>query len=475
MALWECLDCGTLYAPGLAACPFDDSLNYEEFDGGEVDSARPLMVGNANLSDGSDRTADLQALLDSVPSSGGRVVLPAGHIRTTATVQLSVENTTLEGAGRGSRVGSSQGGLGTQIGPNDDDTFDGTDILLVQMVANTRPLHGAVLRDLQIEGNDVAGLTGIHWRSNRSRIENVGVTQCASHGIRLHGYLSPAWDLYDSTIQAIVSHCGGSALWFDDGATDVHVLPGTVLHDCNKGLHFTGGGSAQVTGVHTYDNTLYNFHFDAAGSRTKISNCKIEGAGQHGIMIDSTTTGYSDIQIEGNNLANNGDSANNTYDHIHVTGVSQNGITRTNIGHNSFTNKGSNTNLARYGVNFNNSAVQTALVVGNSFGPSSHFGTGPLRDNGAGGSVRVIRHNGGYVTEAGGTATVANGATTVVVTHGVAATPSAQHVSVTPTNSMGNAAEFFISSVGATTFTINVNTDPGATTATFAWRIAVVQ
>jgi hypothetical protein len=40
---------------------------------------------------------------------------------------------------------------------------------------------------------------------------------------------------------------------------------------------------------------------------------------------------------------------------------------------------------------------------------------------------------------------------------------------------MGNAAEFFISSVGATTFTINVNTDPGATTATFAWRIAVVQ
>lgn len=85
----------------------------------------------------------------------------------------------------------------------------------------------------------------------------------------------------------------------------------------------------------------------------------------------------------------------------------------------------------------------------------------------------VFRHNRGYVTEASGTATVANATTSIAVTHGLAATPSANHISVTPTNSLGSAAKFWISSVGATTFTINTNVDPGATTATFAWRAAI--
>jgi rubredoxin len=31
MALWECLDCGTLYSPGAPRCPFDGSTDYEEF------------------------------------------------------------------------------------------------------------------------------------------------------------------------------------------------------------------------------------------------------------------------------------------------------------------------------------------------------------------------------------------------------------------------------------------------------------
>jgi hypothetical protein len=42
-------------------------------------------------------------------------------------------------------------------------------------------------------------------------------------------------------------------------------------------------------------------------------------------------------------------------------------------------------------------------------------------------------------------------------------------ISVTPTNSMGTATKFWISGVGATQFTINVDADPGATTAAFVW------
>jgi hypothetical protein len=431
----------------------------------------PFIVGDASLVDGTNRATALQALFDSVPSSGARVVLPAGWIRTQSTVQVRQDSTVVMGAGLSVRDGSSQGGVGTRIGPYPGDTFTGTDILLVQRTANDRPVHGVVLQDFGVEGSNVAGLVGIHFRSNRSRIDRVSVIQCGSHGIRLHGYLSPAWDLYDSTIQGLVSNCGGTALWFDDGATDMHVLPGTVLFNCNKGIHFTGGGSAQVTGVHTYDNTVNNIHFEGAGSRTKISNCKIEGAGQHGVLIDSTIAGYSDIQITSCNLANNGDSALNTYDQIHTMGPSGNGITRLTIVGNNLTNKSANLNLPRYGININSTALQTATITGNAFGPASHWGTGPLRDAGSGSSVRQIRHNGGYITEASGTATVASGATTTVVTHGLGVTPTAAHVNVTPTNNMGNATKFWISTVGATTFTINVNSDPGATTATFAWKV----
>jgi parallel beta-helix repeat protein len=86
------------------------------------------------------------------------------------------------------------------------------------------------------------------------------------------------------------------------------------------------------------------------------------------------------------------------------------------------------------------------------------------------GSSNIVRDNIGYITENSGTTTVANGATTATVTHGLGTTPAVDDITLTPTNNMGNATKFWVSSPTSTQFTINVNTDPGATTATFAWR-----
>lgn len=74
------------------------------------------------------------------------------------------------------------------------------------------------------------------------------------------------------------------------------------------------------------------------------------------------------------------------------------------------------------------------------------------------------------LTENKGSATVASGGTTIVVTHGLIQQPNISDIFVTPTNNMGNAGSYFVSAVGATTFTINTDIDPGATTATFSWR-----
>lgn len=88
-------------------------------------------------------------------------------------------------------------------------------------------------------------------------------------------------------------------------------------------------------------------------------------------------------------------------------------------------------------------------------------------------SNTIIAENRGYTTRADGAATVPDDATYVDVTHGLAATPALNDISVTPTNDLGDAAKFWISDVGATTFRININADPGAGTATFVWQARV--
>jgi hypothetical protein len=94
--------------------------------------------------------------------------------------------------------------------------------------------------------------------------------------------------------------------------------------------------------------------------------------------------------------------------------------------------------------------------------------TDPLLYNGA---SNTIKGNSGYLSENTGTAIVANGATYIDVAHGLSITPAASRIIVTPTNNMGSAAKFWVSNIGATTFRINVDADPGAGTATFSWSV----
>ncbi len=78
------------------------------------------------------------------------------------------------------------------------------------------------------------------------------------------------------------------------------------------------------------------------------------------------------------------------------------------------------------------------------------------------------------VLENTGTATIPSGATSIVVNHGLTTGSgvAARNISVTPTNSMGAASKFWVTAVGDTSFTINVDADPAAN-ATFAWQARV--
>ena len=86
------------------------------------------------------------------------------------------------------------------------------------------------------------------------------------------------------------------------------------------------------------------------------------------------------------------------------------------------------------------------------------------------GANSKARYNQGYVTENSGTATIANTTTSIVVTHGLATTPT--RVLLTA-RLWSLAAKAWITTLTATQFTINVDVDPGAGTAIFDWRAQV--
>jgi hypothetical protein len=105
-------------------------------------------------------------------------------------------------------------------------------------------------------------------------------------------------------------------------------------------------------------------------------------------------------------------------------------------------------------------------IVGNDLtpGPKSLETIGP-------GSL--IRDNKGYVKDNSGVATIPAGATSVVVNHGLSATPTLRDISVTPTTDFG-AGSFWISAPTATQFRINCTGLKPNVAISFAWKASLL-
>jgi hypothetical protein len=113
-------------------------------------------------------------------------------------------------------------------------------------------------------------------------------------------------------------------------------------------------------------------------------------------------------------------------------------------------------------------APSNVIATGNDF--TGNLSVGIFRENV--GSGVVLQANLGDTTFNNGTSTIASGSSSIVVNHGLSATPTAASISVTPNSSLANATTFWVSNVTATQFTINVNTTLTAS-ATFGWQAHV--
>ena len=87
-----------------------------------------------------------------------------------------------------------------------------------------------------------------------------------------------------------------------------------------------------------------------------------------------------------------------------------------------------------------------------------------------------IRNNTGFITEATGTGTIANGATSATITHGLSWTPTLSEITITggenPTADIGT---IWVDTIGATTFKVNCEVDPSTSGFDFGWKVTILR
>jgi len=359
-----------------------------DFDTEWVDGMVNVQAFGAKGDGTTDDRAAIQAALD----LGGFIYFPQGDYMVGGTLYVRLDGTTLFGSGAGNRNGASQPNPGTRIRAKSP--LSGV-VLLVQRSLDDRPLANIQILNLAIDGDNRAGaIDGIIFRASQSIMYNVNIWQCTGVGLRVRGYASPYWDTYDTRFtNMLIGYNAGTGVLLDNNSPDLHFAHCAFFYNGDN-MTIYGGSSQQITGCHFYSGLRYNLWFNGSGSRTKLANCKLEGSNQEQVMIDSTNGGYSDIQFTGCGFSTvDQASPTNTYDLVQITGPSGVGIGRTAFVGCDFSLKGGSTVKNRFAINLATSAAQNTVIVANTFGPASHWGTAPLNNAGSSSLPPYVRGN----------------------------------------------------------------------------------
>jgi len=229
-----------------------------------------------------------------------------------------------------------------------------------------------------------------------------------------------------------------------------------------------GGAVSSIYMLFSQNNTFSGLHMESlsgsvlyisASEQNKFINCNVPYSQQS--MVEIVNSSYH--KFIGCSFESAGQQQNNIYNTIRL----RNGANHNIFENCKILNRVAETAKKPYAAIVEADTCDYNTFINCDFDPSKYATTTMIIV----GANTKIKGNRGYITENRGTATVANGATYIDVTHGLSKTPVAQDIIVTPTNNKGSASEYWISDIVASTFRINVDADPGATTATFAWQI----
>lgn len=330
------------------------------------------------------------------------------------------------------------------------------------------------LRGTLIVGNlvNARGSGGGLSAARRIIVANCHADSCAENGFNYMGGVEDS--VFSNNISRLNKYHG-----FESGAQRL-ACTGNVMTDNGKDGITHVGRYGLFTGNVCRNNTLVGFNFQwssssgSDGSYNSLVGNILTNNGQAGVTGDGSTThntikqntvidntnegiklniGCSYYDIDGNTVGDTGGG-------VQTTGIDV--ITGTHISIKN--NRTYGHSVQGLTVNTNSDSVR---VMNNDFGDTAVIASSTTN--------RFVRNNRGYVTEISGTATIASGTTSVAVAHGLStgSSTTAAAFQLTLTNNPTAVTRYWISGITSTQFTINVNADPGATTATFVWSANV--
>jgi hypothetical protein len=432
-----------------------------------------------------DGTGD-EVQINAALAASKSVVLSTGTFSIAHDIYVSQDNACLSGSGWGTIISPASGWTVT-AGHISGGSAGSSACIVVDNGTGTTPVAKATIESLQIEGNNIGSVgtpvSGLYFRTYHGRLNNVFVRRTSGYGIHIEGYSSPFFETFDTMIHGCVTEntwltgfqCSGQIagdLVFSNckaiGAGNTTLNPGigAVTYTSSHGFAFLTA-SNQMVNCHPYGNAGCGIL--TYGSYHKFIGCKIEG-NRHGLSFQNST---SNFQIVGCNFRVGSGTSTSSLILLPAGGATGQGYSIiTGCKFSSLNDIGANS--CQWAINMADFTSQLLLITGNSFDGASAWGGGAaINFQGSTGSSNghMVTNNMGFITQASGTATIASGSTSIAVTHGLSYTPTARDIQISLTNNPTVAPGVcWISSVGATTFTINCATNPSTSGAIFAWQ-----
>lgn len=361
-------------------------------------------------------------------------------------------------------------------------------------------------------GVSVTGCDGFWYSDMRTTAASIGLSLATGFGQFFDRFR------IDDSITAGIKIAGGNDQFFSNGVllNDVGSQPATA------GIWITKNDAVWMNNIDCiYQN--HGLYMAPQGtdyiSWVFASNCAFDYGSGNGILIAPAAS----ATVKGANFVGCWTSSNTLHGITADGAGTVDGLRFT--GHRSYRNTGSGYYLTNTGTVINTAFV-SCEASGNSFGSSGVYSgfdiaanigafsivgcrSGPmsglvdtqargilvnpgtsdnyiivgndLRGNttglveGGSGTTKHVAHNLNAVTSATGSSTVAVGASTRVITHGLIGTPTLQEVVIT--DGSGRAAsgitDVWVSALGATTFQVNTNTNVTTTAFTFGWSARI--
>lgn len=412
-----------------------------------------------------DGVSDEQDIIDAINllPSGGNITLSEGSFIFESNIDTSIitncpNKIIIQGMG-----------TSTVIKP-------GSDYIAHQHVFNLSNVSDWTLKSFSIDGSDmidnIGGFFILVYCSTRIELTN----------LKLHASPSSCIYLMPGSIDILIHDCqiydifnSGIILSGDGGTIEKVTITNNIIKNCGlslesnndkMGIQLEGQYDQTISEVIISDNIIVENNKNGIWSsilrESIIANNVISDNGGNGILLLD-----AERIIIGNNIIT-GNALNAIPGYRHGLRISDRGLTDNSkniiISNNLF-----DEHVEAHVKIFGNS--QDISIIGNAFVGTPWLPIS-ITTNSPGTGNFKISENIGFENKKRGIAIIPEGSTYIDVTHGLTAHDDGVDIiaKVIPTNDLGNSTRFWVDNIGSTTFRVNVDSDPGVTTATFMWE-----